>query len=402
MLETNKIYQGDALEVLKTFPDNSIDMCLTSPPYYGLRNYGIEGQIGLEKHPQDYINNLLIIFREVMRVLKPTGVFFLNLGDSYATHRSGKDSEINFSNEDRLNSLIQRNAPNKENKSNWNQEKQKLLIPHRIAIALQEEGFIVRDDICWIKKMVMYPDKKSFGSTMPFPVKDKLLPATEYVFQIVKSKKYYFKLEDVKTDIKNSTIERARRPISSTYTNDIKGNPYTKHEGILKANNKWANQELNYNEAKEKYIDDNDSARRTRTKLNLCVGKKGYNNWNVKIDKNTGYIGPNDSEYCIGNVRSINVIKANPTNAVMFRKMNQNSKKIPQKHFASYPLTLADFFISLGCPEDGIVLDPFMGSGTTSLSALKQNKKFIGIELNPEYIKIAEARIKPYLEQTKL
>lgn len=349
-METNKIYQGDALEVLKTFPDNSIDMCLTSPPYYGLRNYGIEGQIGLEKHPQDYINNLLIIFREVMRVLKPTGVFFLNLGDSYATHRSGKDSEINFSNEDRLNSLIQRNAPNKENKSNWNQEKQKLLIPHRIAIALQEEGFIVRDDICWIKKMVMYPDKKSFGSTMPFPVKDKLLPATEYVFQIVKSKKYYFKLEDVKTDIKNSTIERARRPISSTYTNDIKGNPYTKHEGILKANNKWANQELNYNEAKEKY----------------------------------------------------NVIKANPTNAVMFRKMNQNSKKIPQKHFASYPLTLADFFISLGCPEDGIVLDPFMGSGTTSLSALKQNKKFIGIELNPEYIKIAEARIKPYLEQRKL
>ena len=114
MIETNKIICGDSLEVLKTFPNDSIDMCLTSPPYYGLRDYGIKGQIGLEENPQEYINKIVEVSIEVMRVLKPTGVFFLNLGDSYATHRSGKDSEINFSNEDRLNSLVQRNAQIKE------------------------------------------------------------------------------------------------------------------------------------------------------------------------------------------------------------------------------------------------------------------------------------------------
>ncbi|HQB18902.1 MAG TPA: site-specific DNA-methyltransferase [Candidatus Pacearchaeota archaeon] len=366
MIETNKIICGDSLEVLKTFPNDSIDMCLTSPPYYGLRDYGIKGQIGLEENPQEYINKIVEVSIEVMRVLKPTGVFFLNLGDSYATHRSGKDSEINFSNEDRLNSLVQRNAPNKKNKSNWNQEKQKLLIPHRIAIALQEKGFIIRDDIVWIKKMVMYPDKKSFGSTMPFPVKDKLLPATEYIFQIVKSKKYYFNLEDVKTEIKNSTIERARRPISSTYTNDIEGNPYINHNGIQNANKKWAIMDLN--------------------------GDK-HQKINTREDKNVGNME---------RPQKVDVEKANPTNAVMFRKMNQNSKRLPQQHFASYPLTLADFFIDIGCPENGIVLDPFMGSGTTGLSALKQNKRFIGIELNPKYVEIANNRLKPYLEQTKL
>ena len=166
--------------------------------------------------------------------------------------------------------------------------------------------------------MVMYPDKK-FWFNNAFPVKDKLLPATEYIFQIVKSKKYYFNLEDVKTEIKNSTIERARRPISSTYTNDIEGNPYINHNGIQNANKKWAIMDLN--------------------------GDK-HQKINTREDKNVGNME---------RPQKVDVEEANPTNAVMFRKINQNSKRLPQQHFASYPLTLADFFIDIGCPENGIV-----------------------------------------------
>lgn len=423
----SNIIQGDALTELKKLPSESVNCIVTSPPYFGLRNYNIDpiiyggnpdcehefnltdkkdpmdrngcgdhdkdglhgnkidyktykvgyckkcqawkGNLGLEPHPQEYVNHIVEIVSECMRVLRKDGVMFLNIGDSYGSHKSGKDAEKNRSkNDERLNSLIQRNSPTKDLKDDWYREKQKLLIPHRIAIALQEKGFLIRDDIVWVKKLNIFPNRTSIGSTMPFPVKDKLLPATEYIFQITKSKKYYMDLKNVKTKIKNSTIERAKRPISSTYTNKIEGNPYTKHDGMKGY----------YDKIKDKYIDDNDSAR--RIKINLCVGKEGYNNWNVK-----GGVGV-----------------ANPTNAIMFRRMNQNSKRAVQEHFASYPTSLTDFFISIACPKMGTILDPFMGSGTTGISASKQGKSFIGIELNPKYIEIAKKRIKPFLEQTKL
>lgn len=391
----NKVLNGDVLQELRNIPDESIDCIVTSPPYFGLRNYNIppqiwggrsdcmhkfniskikdpmdrngngdhdknglhwnkidykefevgycelcgawKGNLGLESHPQEYINHLVEIVCECMRVLKKSGVMFLNIGDSYGSHRDAKSSQFKKVSKDKLDSLIVKNQGNDK----WFRNKQKLLIPHRMAIAIQDRGFIIRDDICWVKKLNVFLDRKSIGCTMPFPVKDKLLPATEYIFQIVKSEKYFFNLEDVKTEIKNSTMERAKRPLSSTYSNDVKGNPYVKHNGMNKSAEKWADDKL----------------------------------------KNK---------------------KANPTNAIMFRRMNQYSKKEIQQHFASYPISLSDYFINIGCPENGIVLDPFMGSGTTGISALKQNKQFIGIELNPEYIKIAYKRLKPYLTQKKL
>ncbi len=296
-----------------------------------------------------------------MRVLKDDGVMFLNIGDSYATHRSGKDAEINISNKERLKVLVTRNAPKKDVKSNWFQEKQKLLIPHRIAIALQEKGFIIRDDICWVKKLVIYPNKESVGSTMPFPVKDRFLSATEYIFQITKSPRYYFNLKSVKTPIKNSTIERAKRGISSTYKNDLEGNPYPHHKGM----------EDYYNKLSKDYIDDNDGARRTRTKINLSV-KKGYAN---------------------GSVKGIDVEDANPTNAIMFKRMNQYSKKCQQQHFASFPTSLAEFFIKVSTKEGDIVLDPFAGSGTTLLVAKHLGRKYIGIELSKKYVALINKRM---------
>jgi len=159
---------------------------------------------------------------------------------------------------------------------------------------------------------------------------------------------------------------KGQRPISTTYTNEIEGNPYNTHNGMKKANERWAIQDLK---------GDN------------------FSKINTRKDKNVGNME---------RPQKVDVVKANPTNAIMFKRMNQHSKQAPQQHFASYPIALTDFFCSIGCPEKGIVLDPFLGSGTTGISALKQGKSFLGIELNEKYISIAKNRLKKYLEQTKI
>ena len=372
MLEINKIYNINCSKGLKLLNDNSVDCIVTSPPYWNLRNYRSElnciwggnseckhefelkekiikmsqsnevnspyrtlhdnlpnsyigyckkcgawcGQLGLEEHPQEYINHIVEVCIECMRVLKPTGNFFLNLGDSYA-HRNGKD-EI-------------RNAPKKSLKSNWFQEKQKLLIPHRIGISLQDRGFIIRDVNVWVKKLTIYPDRESVGSAMPFPAKDRFVSATEYIFHIVKSKKYYFNLENVKLPIKVSSIKRAKNE-KLCYNNK---SPYkSKEDGIKKYYKKLANMH--------------------------------------------------------------DVIEANPTNALMFKRSGFSEGS--QGHFSTFPKSLAQLFIEVGCPKGGLVLDPFAGSGTTLVVAKYSQRNFIGFEISEEYCEIIKRR----LEQSTL
>ncbi|MHA2011206.1 MAG: DNA-methyltransferase [Candidatus Helarchaeota archaeon] len=347
MLEINKIYCTDCLEGLRKLDDNSVDCIITSPPYWGLRRYTdkLDIEIGNEEHPQEYINKIVKVCIECMRVLKPTGNFFLNLGDSYGTHRNVKDAEINISNEKKLRSLVARNAPRKSLRSNWFQEKQKLLIPHRIAIALQDLGFIVRDDNVWVKKLTIYSEEKrgSIGSTLPFPVKDRLLSSTEYIFHIVKSKKYYFNLKNVKLPIKKSSVERAKR----SFSRYLDENPYTNHKGL-----------------KEYY----EKISRIEIGGGVVLGE----NWNVG---------------------RINVEEVLPTNAIMFKRRNQFLKKGFQEHFATFPETLVKFFIEIGCPVDGLVLDPFAGVGTTLVVAKYSGRNYIGFEISKKFVDIINSRL---------
>ncbi|MEX0596321.1 MAG: DNA methyltransferase, partial [Candidatus Paceibacterota bacterium] len=152
-MDINKIYQGDCMEVLKTFPDESIDCVVTSPPYWAVRDYGKEEQIGLEEHPQEYINKIVAVMKECKRVLKPTGTIFLNLGDSFYT-KSGSGQGNNFLERHKQlsegrDSLKKAHTQTRGKfKSNWLQSKQSLLIPHRIAITMQDElGLICRNDL---------------------------------------------------------------------------------------------------------------------------------------------------------------------------------------------------------------------------------------------------------------
>ena len=267
VLETEKIYQGNCIEVLKDMPGESIDCVVTSPPYWGLRNYQEEEQLGLEETPEEFVANLVKVFSEVKRVLKKEGTVWLNLGDTYY------------------------------NKSLAG-------IPFRVAFALQSDGWYLRQDIIWHKP-----------NPMPESVQDRCTKSHEYIFLLTKSPKYFYDIDAI-------------REIS---------------EGLGKTNIRFGG---------NKYGDSDDKHHQTKS------GNK--------------YI---DSGF--RNKRSVWKITTKP---------------YKEAHFATFPMELPITCIKAGCPEGGIVLDPFFGSGTTGLAAQELSRHWVGIELNPEYIEIAKRR----------
>lgn len=313
-MEINKIYCGNALEVLKTFPDESVDCIVTSPPYWALRDYGVDGQLGLEPDFNDYIRRLCDIFDECKRVLKKEGTCWVNIGDTYYTKSGSAFENDNITNKSKeeIEKTTGINKANEIRGKGLLKEKNLCLIPFRFTLEMQNRGWIVRNVIIWHKP-----------NCMPSSVKDRFTVDFEYVFFFVKNKKYYF--NQIFEDFKEATKERVKYNFNKTKSDlcketSIKFTGQNIFKGILNGRNK------------------------------RCV-------WTI------------------------------------------TTKPFKEAHFAVYPEDLIEPMIKAGCPENGIVLDPFIGSGTTAVVALKQNKRFIGIELNPEYVKMAENRIKPFLKQ---
>ncbi len=179
--ETVTLYLGDAENVLATLEGESVDCIVTSPPYYGQRDYEVNGQIGLESHPQLYINKLIMVFREARRVLKPMGSLWVNIGDTYWSGK-GKAHGVDSKQKHRRFNRPQ----DKTSVGPWCTPKQKLLIPHRFAVAMQDDGWIVRNDNVWYKP-----------NPTPDPVKDRCARAHEYVFHFVKQRRYWFDTDAV-------------------------------------------------------------------------------------------------------------------------------------------------------------------------------------------------------------
>lgn len=279
-MKTNKIYLGNCIDVLKQFPDNSINCCVTSPPYYGLRDYGVDGQIGNENTLKDYVNNLVKVFDEVKRVLKDDGTLWLNIGDCWANGNLSK-----------YNGLVK--------------QKELIGIPWIVAFALSEAGWYLRQDIIWAK-----------GNAMPESVKDRCTKSHEYIFLLSKQKKYYFDYESIKE--KAVTKPQMRNKNKEGYQAD-----YTKGD--------------RFSEGARVYGADG-----MRNKRDV---------WNV------------------------------------------NTKPCKEAHFATFPDTLIEPCILAGCPEGGIVLDPFMGSGTTAIVSKRLGRNYVGVELNQEYIDISKQRL---------
>ena len=305
-MELDIVYNEDCLQGLKRLPDNSVDCCVTSPPYYALRDYGMDEQIGLEETPQAHIDRLTDVFMEVYRVLKPTGTCWLNIGDSYNGNKKG-NTETN------KNKRVAES--NHFEKKLWDGAKQKDLIgiPWMLAFTLRAKGWYLRQDIIWHKPNVM-----------PEPVKDRCTKSHEYIFLLSKSERYYFDYEQIQEDA--TTMEN--RPA-----------------GVVR--NRKFGYDSKQNRHPEAYLMSGTSKQGEVSADDMPTGKRNKRDvWSV------------------------------------------NTKPDLNAHFAVYPEELIRPCILAGCPKGGVVLDPFMGSGTTARVARHWGRHYVGFELNPDYIDI--------------
>lgn len=334
-LPIDQIICGDALEVLRTLPDASVNCVVTSPPYYGLRDYGVDGQIGLEATPQAYVAAMRDLFCEIRRVLRDDGTAWINIGDSYAGSGKGREAD-GFSQASGKQATNHGSALGVLYKDRSGVAPKNLLgIPWRFAFALQDDGWILRSDIIWSKP-----------NPMPENVTDRPTKAHEYVFLFAKSQRYWYDQNASKEAARDwGTRDRT----DGKYHNE--GTGLRPHTG-LKGNRKAFRGGGTYTQ--------NGAFNNHEPKPNVVQGNTSE---------------PNEYR----NRRSVWTIATEPT---LFA------------HFATFPTELIRPMILAGCPADGIVLDPFMGSGTTAIVARQLGRHYIGIELNPTYVKLAEKRLR--------
>ena len=302
------ILLGDCRETLRTLADASVHCVVTSPPYFGLRDYGgQELQIGLEATPDEFVAAMVAVFREVRRVLRDDGTFWLNLGDSYAsdTKWGGSTSGKHVRAQHGDSGIGRRRT------KTGLKQKDLIGIPWRVAFALQADGWYLRQDIIWHKP-----------NPMPESVRDRCTKAHEYIFMFSKSPQYHYDAESVKEPAVSAKAQWTDNP-----ANDKQRGHSRRHAGF---NGRYA----------EKIRESGPPETRNRRSV-----------WTV------------------------------------------STKPFKEAHFATYPPDLIEPCILAGCPEGGTVLDPFFGAGTTGLVAQNHGRRWIGCELNPEYVTIAKRRL---------
>lgn len=297
----NIIEFGDCREIMRRWAKDGIkaQTCVTSPPYFGLRDYGHEGQIGLEETPEQYIAAMVEVFRCVWDVLEDNGTVWLNIGDSYYNYRPGKGQSLVKQSVSNIKQDLPDICARRGNKLDGLKEKDLIGIPWMLAFALRADGWYLRQDIIWHKP-----------NPMPESVKDRCTKAHEYIFLLSKSEKYYYDIESVKEP--------------AIYAGDDRGARTDSRRG---------------------------------TEANSMSGVTGENR----------------------NKRSVWTVTTKPYSGA---------------HFAVFPSDLIEPCVLAGSPIGGIVLDPFMGSGTTAQVAQNLNRKYLGCELNKDYEQLQRDRLK--------
>lgn len=307
------IITADALDGLKTLDNNSVDCIVTSPPYWGLRDYGVDGQIGLEPTFAEFLDRLSAVFLECKRVLKPTGTMWVNMGDSYFTGAGAARKPGGGTQGREFNGPM--TQPNRMAGSIDLPKKSLVGQPWRLAFALQDQGWILRSEIIWHKP-----------NPMPESVQDRPTRAHETLFLFTKSVKYWYNADAIKEETTGNAHPR--------------GKAVGKNSKIHKTHTPKSGQpKIRYNESFSKAV------------ASLVQDRNARTVWTIA------------------------------------------TAACSEAHFATFPEELPKRCILAGCPPDGVVLDPFAGSGTTLAVALSLGRQAIGIELNPEYVELIDARL---------
>jgi len=384
-LELNKIYLGDALGTLKMLPAESVDCVVTSPPYWALRDYGtgewiggdknckhyrdnksknantgqkregansgdgiykttclkcgairVDKQLGLEPTFQEYITKICDIFDEIKRILKGTGSCWVNIGDTYyggGRNRGGDFEDMSV----KQRSNRGTRGIDATTSFKWGDElesKSLCNIPARFSIEMQNRGWILRNDIIWSKP-----------NPMPESVRDRCTKSHEYIYFFAKNQKYYFNQDAI------------REPLSEIYLKEKR--PFGVLRQRLYVNSKYQKEEYGSQQFKNNYGGGGSGFK----------GHSGYKSADGRL-------------------------LINPLGRNKWTVWTIPTASLKEAHFATFPETLIEPMIKAGCPQGGVCLDPFMGSGTTALVAKSLSRNFVGIELNPKYIEIAEKRLK--------
>ena len=326
------IHVGDCMDILPTLPDTCAHCCVTSPPYWGLRDYGHDRQLGLEPTPEEYVAKLVALFREVRRVLRDDGVVWLNLGDSYSGSGCGGLSKGTSTLKEGLETQNQAKAgqracPTRGSRASARRDrletprlagvaglkpKDLVGIPWRVAFALQADGWWLRQDIIWHKP-----------NPMPESVTDRCTKAHEYIFLLSKSARYFYDVDAIKEPLSSVPASWGRHSKKDPCAVAVSPRPMFGADRGGRDGTEWGNGQ-------------------TR------------------------------------NRRSVWTVATTP---------------FPESHFATFPEKLIEPCILAGCPVGGIVLDPFAGAGTTGVVAVKHDRRAVLCELNQEYVDMATKRI---------
>ena len=297
------LWLGDALRVLEGMPESSVDCVVTSPPYYGLRDYGVDGQIGLEPNPDEYVERLAAVFCEVARVLRPDGTLWLNLADSYAGSGKGRRADGTRGSATGKQASDRGACVGRLNRPCGTVRRKSLLgIPWRVAFRLQDDGWILRSEIILHKH-----------NSMPESVRDRPTRAHETVFLLSRGEHYYYDADAVRQPLAESSVRRLSQDVAAQHGSD---RVPRKTNGTMKA-------------------------------VGSRLGRNLRDVWEINTTPFTG------------------------------------------AHFAVFPEALPSTCIRAGCRPGGVVLDPFSGSGTTGLAALKAGCRYVGIDISRDYLDLS-------------
>ena len=443
---TNTILQGDVIERLKDIKDNTIQCVVTSPPYWGLRDYGTatwiggdedcshkreskksektitghknfeemngvgdaiyktnclrcgatrkDEQLGLEETPEEYVENMVKVFREVRRTLKDDGTLWLNIGDTYSAQRWTKKG-MDRTEAQPMNKMRDDWRAIAPTKKSGLPDKNLVGIPWRVALALQADGWYLRQDIIWHKP-----------NPMPESVTDRCTKSHEYIFLLTKSANYYYDADAIREPIvhygNNKTNNLGKTDIYKT-KKDVEQKPYAVIEPQFRKE-VIEYRDLPNQEEIRQYLS---TARKKRNitikQIEEHFGNQAGHHW---FEKNGSYPSVEDWKVLKDMLKldgtydkvmtkvyyKSGLKQDNPLGANKRSVWKINTKPYKEAHFAVFPEELPTLCIKAGSKKGDIVLDPFFGSGTTGYVAQRLYRKWLGIELNKDYIKIAEKR----------